>query len=1308
MAGQVGKLTLKAVIDGFEEVQGLGKALKQVAGTANQTDASFKNITTRVKEFARQNVKTTDSIRGQIAAFTKLRGSAAIASDSYTSLTRNIQNLRRELTSLDTAEEKRAKKERLRQMGFTDTDIRREMRSESQLYQRATGRNIYDQTTRGIRQGILDQKVADTPLILQGKVNKEYVQSFVEATKENDEFTQLQNRLNLRIQAQLATQQVSSQFATPTVLGPKSDTRFLKRKARYPGVYGPIEDPTNKDFFTKIMRGSLGVMGEAFPGRKGVGLTGYIPGFTADPDARDNPADWIKDWKRPMDVARQIVDRRMGGGRRRTSISAMYGSNLRDDLFVPENVKKWQTHTDRLPGFRKDPVTGRFMSGGGQKYDQFRSAASVPDQPIFYSDIATGDVRARGGRLGKIVGGPSKTVGPDFPKTPAGDAANIQALNKQLLNLKTNSKGAKDVRQKLLEIENRMSREMRKAQGVVGDLTQKEQQRVRVQEKLAKRQAEYGGAGKIGTRDPSTGAMIAGGSGSFRMPVPTQVREISGLYDSISRIGMSKISSDIDRMGKSYEEVRKDILAAAQAGNKSVNSLNSQRSAFVQLRDGMNPASKGFKQLTKDIQNVDKALAKLNANKFSGQNLRRTGQSILGAAFVGGPAGLLGAGLGAGYEALRPGGDMAGGAITGGLVASQVLTPVSQAIGGATTYASDIEKANIALRGVTKSTENYEIAQAAIKKAVEEYNVPQEVATRGMTRLSAAVLGAGGNIHNATEAFLNTTVAIKGTAGSADDVKSAITAMVQIYSKGKVSAEELSGQLGERFPAAVTKFAKANNISTQQLQKNLKDGTVGLDMLSKFITSLGEEYEPLARKIAASNEEAGARSQIAMNKMKIAVGNALKPIGADFQIIGAQLLTDLIPAIESLALIASAVLKPMADIVGVLANNFEILSIAVGATAGAFIGLAIQQVVIAFGALVTALKAATISQTAFNAAVMKNPYVAVGAIIAGLIITIAQLGSQYRKTAKDIKASLMGQSLEETKKDLLEIEQQIEDTKQRLEDAVWIYKMPQERELKRLEKLKKAYEEFIAAEEKVAEKAKFPALEKEFGEDSPFVKFAEELDTFNESLQNVAVNGFKKLEDSIMTFVTTGKLAIKDLVTSVIHDLTRLMIRQTITKPLFSAFTSALTGGNPLVDTTFGTNIPSGADLKPGSFGISTIKRSAMGNTFARNGIVPYSKGGVIRRPTLSLMGEQGAEAILPLQRGRGGRLGVAMQGGGGGATNVNYTGPTLNFNGDEYVPRSAVGGIINAAASKGASMGETRAMRSLQNSRSARGRVGM
>jgi phage-related minor tail protein len=91
-------------------------------------------------------------------------------------------------------------------------------------------------------------------------------------------------------------------------------------------------------------------------------------------------------------------------------------------------------------------------------------------------------------------------------------------------------------------------------------------------------------------------------------------------------------------------------------------------------------------------------------------------------------------------------------------------------------------------------------------------------------------------------------------------------------------------------------------------------------------------------------------------------------------------------------------------------------------------------------------------------------------------------------------------------------------------------------------------------------------------------------------------------------------------------------------------------------------------------------------------------------------MGEAGPEAILPLKRGSSGKLGVEMHGGrgGGGTTNVNYTGPTLNFNGDEYVPRSAVGGIINAAAKQGASMGETATIRSLQNNRSSRSRIGM
>ena len=182
----------------------------------------------------------------------------------------------------------------------------------------------------------------------------------------------------------------------------------------------------------------------------------------------------------------------------------------------------------------------------------------------------------------------------------------------------------------------------------------------------------------------------------------------------------------------------------------------------------------------------------------------------------------------------------------------------------------------------------------------------------------------------------------------------------------------------------------------------------------------------------------------------------------------------------------------------------------------------------------------------------------------------------------------------------------------------------------------------------------------------------------------------------MVQFAETGKLAFKDLVSSIISDLNRLMIRQNITRPLFSMFTSLF---NPA--GSIGSQV---GDNLAGHLGDMKLVKSAKGNTFASNGIVPYAKGGVIRKPTLSMMGEQGAEAVLPLQRGRGGRLGVAMQRGGGGTTNVNYTGPTLNFNGDEYVPKSAVGEIVNAAAAKG----ESKTITSLRNSRSRRASLGL
>lgn len=75
----------------------------------------------------------------------------------------------------------------------------------------------------------------------------------------------------------------------------------------------------------------------------------------------------------------------------------------------------------------------------------------------------------------------------------------------------------------------------------------------------------------------------------------------------------------------------------------------------------------------------------------------------------------------------------------------------------------------------------------------------------------------------------------------------------------------------------------------------------------------------------------------------------------------------------------------------------------------------------------------------------------------------------------------------------------------------------------------------------------------------------------------------------------------------------------------------------------------------------------ADGGAFAQGRVVPFANGGIVTGPTTfpmrggtGLMGEAGPEAILPLQRGPDGRLGVA--GGGGRATHV-----TVNITTPDY-----------------------------------------
>jgi hypothetical protein len=97
---------------------------------------------------------------------------------------------------------------------------------------------------------------------------------------------------------------------------------------------------------------------------------------------------------------------------------------------------------------------------------------------------------------------------------------------------------------------------------------------------------------------------------------------------------------------------------------------------------------------------------------------------------------------------------------------------------------------------------------------------------------------------------------------------------------------------------------------------------------------------------------------------------------------------------------------------------------------------------------------------------------------------------------------------------------------------------------------------------------------------------------------------------------------------------------------------------------------------KAGANAIMSLLGLANGGAFERGGkFTAYANGGVVGSPTmfshsggLGVMGEAGPEAIMPLKRGKNGKLGVQMEGNAGNVTVVqNFN---MSANGDESVKR--------------------------------------
>lgn len=115
-----------------------------------------------------------------------------------------------------------------------------------------------------------------------------------------------------------------------------------------------------------------------------------------------------------------------------------------------------------------------------------------------------------------------------------------------------------------------------------------------------------------------------------------------------------------------------------------------------------------------------------------------------------------------------------------------------------------------------------------------------------------------------------------------------------------------------------------------------------------------------------------------------------------------------------------------------------------------------------------------------------------------------------------------------------------------------------------------------------------------------------------------------------------------------------------VTKTLAVGFGSAATSGKSFNDVLANiTQTMARMALRAGTKALAEGLVSGLSGMFSNafggaTPVAPFAQGGVVARPTyfanggaMGLMGERGAEAIMPLARGPDGRLGVVAQSGG-------------------------------------------------------------
>ncbi len=274
-----------------------------------------------------------------------------------------------------------------------------------------------------------------------------------------------------------------------------------------------------------------------------------------------------------------------------------------------------------------------------------------------------------------------------------------------------------------------------------------------------------------------------------------------------------------------------------------------------------------------------------------------------------------------------------------------------------------------------------------ISKVSEELGLNIEKTADEFSLLQAAISGSNISAKAARDLFIGAASASAALKLSADKTALVFLALRQIVSKGKVSMEEISRQLGETLPGALRLAADAMDVTIEQFIIMTRKGKVLSDVfIPRFGKLMRENFEEKGRKAADSMQGSINRLSNAFFRFNIKMDESFG-VSDKFK----------------------RVLISITSTINSLTSGLSSTRAALGAFLGAIVGLGLASVITNFTLLSGAvLKFAAAIRTATAAIIGFQSATPIGLFVRlATVITSAALGwFLFKRGAEDAAASM--------------------------------------------------------------------------------------------------------------------------------------------------------------------------------------------------------------------------------------------------------------------------------------------------------------